>query len=231
MNIEAALLKLKPWRHFKPFETLACALFQVLPPQGNDGAHDVSHILRVWENVKTLSAQEGGDLQILAAACILHDCVSVEKDSDRRSHASRMAATRAEAILDALDWPQNRIDQVAHAIEAHSFSAGIVPATTEARVLQDADRLDAIGHIGIARCFYVSGRMGRPFYDPDDPQAERRDLNDTLYAIDHFYTKLLRLAGSFQTETGNRLAAERHAVTRAFLDGFLEQVKGEVPRH
>ena len=117
---------------------------------------------------------------------------------------------------------------VAHAIEAHSFSANVVPTTLEAKILQDADRLDAIGHIGIARCFYVSGRLGRAIYDPENPDASNRELDDAKYAVDHFYTKLLKLAGSFRTETGSKLGAERHKTTRDFLNGLLTEVS---PNH
>ena len=210
--------------HFAPYQSIATALApHALEPTG-DAAHDASHLLRVWQNVQTISRTEGGDGAILAAATLLHDCVSVPKDSPQRAQASLLASNAARKLLPTLGWSQDRIDQTCHAIEAHSFSAGITPRTTEARILQDADRLDAIGHIGIARCFYVSGRLGRALYDPDDPPGENRALDDMAYALDHFQTKLLKLQGSFQTETGNHLARTRHTAIVDFLNGFLSEL-------
>lgn len=212
---------------FAPNENIAAQLLAVASDITDDGSHDLSHLLRVWKNVQYLVAKEGGDKTILTAATLLHDCVDVPKDSPQRSSTSRLAAHKATEILQDIGWPQSDISAVAHAIEAHSFSANITPVTLEAKILQDADRLDAIGHIGIARCFYVSGRMARALYDPDDPQAKNRPLDDSQFAIDHFYTKLLRLAGSFQTETGRELGAERHDIMKSFVDGLLEEVATE----
>lgn len=211
---------------FSPYETIAGQLLPHALEVTDDASHDVAHLLRVWRNVQTISEVEGGDGRTLIAATLLHDCVHIPKDSPQRSSASRLAAEKAQAVLAGCDWGTDVSDNVAHAIEAHSFSAGIAPRTLEARILQDADRLDAIGHIGIARCFYVSGRLGRALYDPDDPLGAARDLDDLTYAIDHFQTKLLRLLGSFQTPTGNALAAKRHKVVQEFMDGLLTEVAG-----
>jgi len=186
---------------FAPFEALAAQLLP-LAGIGNDGAHDLAHLKRVWTNAFAIAAAEGGDGEILAASVLLHDCVAVEKNSPLRAQASVLAADRAGEILTAQGWPEPRILAVRHAVAAHSFSAGIAPDTIEARVLQDADRLDAIGMIGVARCFYTAGRMGSALYDPEDPRAERRPLDDAAYALDHFRTKLLKLKDGFQTEIG-----------------------------
>jgi uncharacterized protein len=154
-------------------------LLLALDDEGDDGSHDRSHLLRVARNAIEIAGDEQGcDRAVLTAAIILHDCVAVEKNSPDRSRASRLAAVRARRILAEAGWLPARIDQTAHAIEAHSFSAGIAPATLEARIVQDADRLDAIGAIGIARCFYVAGRMGARLYDPADPTAANRKLDD-----------------------------------------------------
>jgi len=128
----------------------------------------------VWQNVRAISAKEGGDMNILTAATILHDCFSVEKSSPLRSKASRLAAQKAAEILRVLKWDDVTIERVAHTIEAHSFSAEIAPQTIEAKILQDADRLDAIGAIGVARCFYVAGRLSRTLYDLADARATDR---------------------------------------------------------
>jgi len=197
----------------------------------HDGAHDMAHLQRVWRNAMMLHAQEGGDAIVLAAAVLLHDCVSVEKNSPLRSQASRLAAAQAEAILAALGWSQPQIAAVSHAIAAHSFSAGIAPQTLEARILQDADRLDAIGLIGVARCFYTAGRMGSKLYSPIDPKAQQRPLDDAAFATDHFRAKLLRLQDGFTTQSGQRLAASRTEDIRQFLERFEEEIGAHTTSH
>ena len=112
---------------------------------------------------------------------------------------------------------------MAHAIEAHSFSAGIPPRTLEARILRDADRLDALGAIGVARCFWLAGARDAALYDIADPGAEERPLEDAAFAIDHFRTKLLSLEDGFTTPTGQRLAATRTKTLRAFYRDFMEE--------
>ena len=189
-----------------------------------DGAHDEAHLLRVWRNAARIATVEGGDLRLLQAAVILHDGVWIDKASPLRAQASRLAADRAAELLARLGWQQEDIEAVAHAIHAHSFSAGIAPETLEARILQDADRLDAIGLIGVARCFYVAGLGQRALYDPEDPEAENRPLDDAAFALDHFRTKLLGLAEGFQTATGRALASERDASLRRFHGDFLREL-------
>lgn len=208
---------------FSPFAALAAVLLPLVE-DGGDGSHDVAHLARVWANARAIAAVEGGDAELLAAGVLLHDCVHVEKSSPLRAQASRLAAERARGILASLGWAPARIDAAAHAIAAHSFSAGIAPETVEARVLQDADRLDAIGAIGVARCFYTAGRMGSALYDPADPRAERRPLDDAAFAIDHFRAKLLTLEFGFQTPTGAGLARERTQRIADFLAAFEAEV-------
>lgn len=210
-------------RSFSPYQALA----EMLLPGAlghDDGSHDVAHLLRVWNNARAIQASEGGDLRLLAAAVLLHDCVAVEKDSPLRNQSSRLAAEKARGILAEQRWSPHDIAAVAHAIEAHSFSAGLPPQTLEAKILQDADRLDAIGMIGAARCFYVAGRLRSQLYDPLDPKGEHRPLDDRQFAIDHFQTKLLTLASGFQTAKGIALAQERHARLVQFLQAFLSEI-------
>jgi uncharacterized protein len=206
---------------------LAQRLLAAAGSSGDDGSHDRSHLLRVWRNATSIAEQEpGSDRTILAAAVILHDCVAVEKNSPWRSSASRLAAAHARGILAGLGWDSARIDATAHAIEAHSFSADIAPETAEARIVQDADRLDAIGAIGIARCFYVAGRMGSALYHPADPQAANRDLDDGTFALDHFGAKLFRVAGNFQTKAGQALADVRTRTMHGFVRALLDEIGG-----
>ncbi|OOG66844.1 hypothetical protein BLJAPNOD_03522 [Ensifer sp. M14] len=208
---------------FAPHAELAAVL---LPHAfaADDGSHDASHLIRVWKNAARIHVDEGGDERVLAAAVLLHDCVSVEKNSPHRTQASRLAAEKATDILRALDWSAEDIASAAHAILTHSFSANIAPETIEAKILQDADRLDAIGMVGAARCFYIAGRMGSGLYDPLDPLAEDRELDDKAFAIDHFEVKLFKLADGFQTAAGRRLALERQQRLRDVLAMMLDEI-------
>ncbi|MDN4499851.1 HD domain-containing protein [Pseudomonas mosselii] len=209
---------------FFPLQALAAQLLPYLPADGNDGSHDLAHLQRVWRNVRRIQAKEGGDLDVLLAATVLHDCVAVEKNSPLRAQASTLSAERAAAILADMGWPLPRIEQVAHAVMTHSYSAGLPPQSLEAKILQDSDRLDAIGAVGIARCFYVAGRTGSALYDVENPTAAGRDYRDNRFAIEHFPTKLLKLASGFQTGEGARLAALRHQRLASFLAEFMEEI-------
>lgn len=208
---------------FKPFEALAETL---LPHavDGDDGAHDVAHLLRVFHNARRIQAEEGGDEKVIAAAVLLHDCVSLPKNHPERAQSSRLAAEKASGILAGLGWERAQVEAVAHAILTHSFSASLTPQTLEAKILQDADRLDSLGAMGIARTFYTAGRMGSKLYHATDPQAASRDLDDRNYAIDHFEAKLLTLADGFQTATGRKLAGERHRRLAEFRDLFFDEL-------
>ena len=207
--------------------SLLGSLAERLLPQAfaaDDGSHDAAHLIRVWKNARRIQAEEGGDLRLLAAAVLLHDCVAVEKNSPLRAEASRLAAEKASTLLAAEGWDAADIGAVAHAILTHSFSANIAPETLEAKIVQDADRLDAIGMMGAARCFYIAGRMGSGLYDPMDPLAENRPLDDKAFAIDHFEVKLFRLADGFRTATGSRMAAERTQRLRVIRDMMLDEI-------
>lgn len=210
---------------FAPHEALAA---QLIPhaTEGDDGSHDIAHILRVFKNAMRIHAKEGGNGHVLAAAVLLHDCVAVEKNSPLRAQASRLAAEKASRILAELGWSGDEIEAVAHAVTTHSFSANLSPETLEAKILQDADRLDAIGMVGAARCFYIAGRMASGLYDAVDPLARERALDDKLYAIDHFEIKLFKLADGFQTAAGRELAAERHERLIKIRDMFMDEIEG-----
>lgn len=190
-----------------------------------DGAHDLSHVRRVVHNALALAKTEGADLAVALPAAWLHDCVIVPKDSPLRSQASRMAADTAVTFLHSQSYPEQHLEAIAHAIAAHSFSAQIPPQTIEAKVVQDADRLDAIGAIGVARAFIVGGQLGRPIYDEADPFCEERVPDDFVATVDHFYTKLFKLAGTMQTAAGRREAQIR----TQFMREFLAQLGRELP--
>lgn len=208
---------------FAPYEALAEKLIPHAA-EGDDGSHDLAHIHRVFRNAMRIHAEEGGDGTVLAATVLLHDCVAVEKNSPLRSQASRLAAEKASLVLGDMGWERADIEAVAHAILTHSFSANIAPETLEAKILQDADRLDAIGMVGAARCFYIAGRLGSALYDPADPLASNRPLDDRRFAIDHFENKLFKLADGFQTDAGRQIARERHERLKQVLDMFLDEI-------
>ncbi len=208
---------------FHPYTDLARDLASLLSPVP-DGSHDISHIVRVWGFADRIQQVEGGDPLTLFAATFLHDCVHIEKDHRDRHLASRLSAQRAAKALRERGWNENRIAAVCHAIEAHSLTGGIRPRTLEARILSDADRLDSTGMIGIARCFYVAGRIGSMLYDPEDPLADDRPVDDLTFALDHFRTRLLAGVCKFQTATGRKLAEKGLRQITLFRDQFLSEI-------
>lgn len=192
----------------------------------DDTAHDISHFRRVWMTAQKIMVSQPVEPLVILTACYFHDIVSLPKNHPERSQSSRLAALKTGDILrrDFPDFPPEYIAAVAHAIEAHSFSAGIAPQSMEAKIVQDADRLEALGAIGLARVFAVSGALGVPLFDANDPFADARPLNDRAYALDHFQTKLLRLPDTMQTEMGRELA--RHNAD--FLIQFMAKLSAEL---
>jgi uncharacterized protein len=192
----------------------------------SDAAHDFEHVRRVVRNARMLASNyPTADLEIVVIAAWCHDCVSVPKDSPLRSQASRLAAEAAGRFLRGHRVPEEKIEAICHAIEAHSFSAGIEPKTLEACIVQDADRLEALGAVGLARLLLVSGALGREFYDPADPFCEHRSPDDTRFALDHLFAKLLTLPALFRTEVGRAEGARRCGILRS----FLEELRSELP--
>ena len=163
-------------------------------------------------------------MEVLLPAAWLHDCVHVAKNSPERSTASQLAADHAVNTLKQHGYPQEHFSAIHHAIEAHSFSANIPPHSIEAKVLQDADRIDALGAVGLSRCLMLGGHMGSDLYHSEDPFAKNRPLDDTDYCIDHFFAKLLGLKNTMQTKAGKALAEKR----TKFLSDFLEQLRSEI---
>ena len=195
----------------------------------DDAAHDISHFRRVWMTAKKILENEDADPLVVLTACYFHDIVSLPKIDPQRSHSSRLAAQKTLQILsrDFPDFPPERYDAVAHAIEAHSFSAGIAPQTREAKIVQDADRLEALGAIGLARVFAVSGALGVALFDAQDPFAESRALDDRAYALDHFQTKLLRLPETMQTAVGRELARHNADYLIQFMAKLSAELQGD----
>ncbi|MGC6010920.1 phosphohydrolase [Enterobacter kobei] len=191
-----------------------------------DSAHDISHFQRVWMTARKIMIHHQADPLVVLTACYFHDIVSLPKNHPERSQSSRLAARKTRDILhrDFPDFPPDRFAAVEHAIEAHSFSAGIAPQSIEAKIVQDADRLEALGAIGLARVFAVSGALGVALFDAEDPFADARSLDDRAFALDHFQTKLLRLPDTMQTDVGRELAQHN----ADFLVHFMAKLSAEL---
>ena len=190
-----------------------------------DGAHDLGHLDRVWRSCRLIAMDEpGADYDVLAAAAYFHDAVNLPKDSPDRAQASRLSADLAVRELAAMGFAAGKLPAVHHAIAAHSFSARIAPETVEARILQDADRLEALGAIGLARMFMVTGQMGGGLFDAADPMALHRPLDDRRFALDHLEVKLFGLVDTMQTATGRAIAAERAEWMHSFRKRLLSEI-------
>lgn len=194
--------------------------------ESDDASHDLGHFRRVYNVAKEINQGEGdrADDLVLLAAAYFHDVVNPPKNSPLRSKASQLAAEKSKEILGDMDFPHEKLDAVSHAIAAHSFSAAIPAETLEAKILQDADRMEALGALGVARNMYTSGRMGTKLFHPEDPLGRNRDLDDKAYALDHFELKLLKLPAMMQTTTGRKIADARADFLLTFRDQLLKEV-------
>lgn len=197
-----------------------------------DPGHDLAHLDRVWISVQAIARAEGrGDMRVLLGATYLHDLVNVPKNSPDRARASQMSAEAAAPVLRALGFDRAEVSATQHAIAAHSYSAGLPVKSAEAAILRDADRLDAIGAIGIARAFRVSAGLGQAIYDPDDPFAENRALDDGPFAIDHWRIKLLSLRDGMLTDAGRDMADARLDLMRRFVQQLAAELGKKLPEN
>jgi uncharacterized protein len=193
-----------------------------------DPGHDLAHFLRVafW----TLKIGDGEiETREAIAAALLHDIINLPKNSPLRKEASRLCAEEAERVLPQYGFSQAAIARISEAVRCHSFSRGEIPKTPLAMALQDADRLEALGSIGIMRCISVGTRMGGEFFHSGDPWAKNRALNDNQYSIDHFYVKLLKLPESMTTAAGRAEAQRRADTMRIFLERLGEELGEPAP--
>ena len=190
--------------------------------RGADPAHDFSHISRVYKNATIIGREEGADMQVLLLAALLHDVGSEKKHEHGEPEGQGKKAV--EAFLESIGLEEQAREKVLYAVDVHRFSGKIVPVTLEARILQDADRLDAIGAMGIARVFLTGGALGRELYSPDDPFCRAREPDDTKWNLDHFYKKLLKLESGMHTKSGKKLAAGRTTILRRYLLDLEEEI-------
>lgn len=200
----------------------------------NDPVHGFDHVLRVYHIAVRLAQAEGADLEIVRAAVLLHDAVlgaePVAGDQLRRDHHT-ISADFAQKVLDAEGWSSNRIEAVQHCIRAHRFRDDCErPETREAKVVFDADKLDAIGAIGVARAVAYAAQNGQPaFARPSDRFLEtgERETGEPHSAYHEYLYKLTRLLGLMYTASGRAIAEERHRYMVAFFDRLIAEVSGD----
>jgi uncharacterized protein len=190
----------------------------------NDSAHDFEHIMRVYKNAQKIYKKENANEKLVLSAVLLHDIVSYPKSGNPSKISSIESAKKSKQILKKYDFTEEEIKIISDAIRDHSFSQDKIPNTIEGKILQDADRLDALGAIGIARVFATGGSLKRPFYHTDDPFCKRRTPDDKTWTIDHFFQKLLKLESSMNTKSGKEEAKKRTKI----LKTFLNQLKNEI---
>ena len=197
---------------------------EVIEILDNDPAHDFDHVMRVYNNAQKIIKKEKANQKLVLSAVLLHDIVSYPKSSKRSKFSSIDSAKKSKIILKKHGFSNEEIIIISNAIAEHSFAQNKVPQTIEGKILQDADRLDALGAIGIARVFATSGSLNRPFYNIDDPFCIKRNSDDDLWAVDHFFNKLLKLESMMNTKSGKIEAKKRTKV----LKEFLKQLKDEI---
>ncbi|MDD5726355.1 MAG: HD domain-containing protein [Patescibacteria group bacterium] len=192
--------------------------------------HDWFHIERVWHLAKAIQAKEGGDLEIVELAALLHDIADwkfSDGDLDAGAKVSREWLTQINAPVDV-------IDHVCEIVGTLSYKGAGVPdkmKTIEGQIVQDADRLDAIGAIGIARCFAYGGHKNRPLYDPEVKLVNHATFeeykNKEGTAFNHFYEKLFLLKDRLNTQAAKKIAQGRHEFMQEFVDRFLKEWNGQ----
>jgi uncharacterized protein len=206
-------------------------LAEIARARSGDGpAHDWLHVQRVANVVRQIVAAEGGKLEVAVGAALLHELFNYPKEHPESHLSGERCAEEAERVLYAEKCDEKLIEQISYCIRVHSFSRGIFPETLEAKILQDADRLDAIGAIGVARCFATCAEMKRPFYSTDDPFCGERAPDDKSFGVDHFYKKLLKIPDGLHTQTARAIAKRRWDFMREFLEQLAQDVGGVTTR-
>lgn len=190
----------------------------------NDPAHDFDHIMRVYKNAEKLCRKEKVKPKLVLTAALLHDIISYAKSDKRSKNASTESAKKAKTMLKKYDYSNDEIIIITDAIRDHSFSKQKTPKTIEGKILQDADRLDAIGAIGIARAFSVAGSEKRLFYNKDDPFCKTHSPDDKQWTLDHFYQKLLKLESLMNTKSAKFEAKRRTKILKTYLTDLKKEI-------
>lgn len=187
--------------------------------------HDKSHVERVYNLAVRIAKEEGADMDVVKAAVLLHDVARAMEDEGKIEDHALEGAKMARKVLKEVNFPNEKIAEVLHCIEMHRFKKGMKAESLEARILQDADRLDIIGAIGIARVFTRGGWSNQPIHDPTIPPKEKYD-GISLTAVNHIYEKNLKVKDTINTKTAKRIAEERHRFVEQFLDRLLKEWNG-----
>ena len=198
---------------------------KVLPYFAKGDGHDFDHVERVYNNsLKIGESEPNVDMDIVRAATLLHDIARSKKGVCHAEEGSKMVPD----ILKEVGFPEEKIDAVVHAVAVHRYSKGLKAETREAEILQDADRLDALGAIIVARALEKAGKDGIPVYDPDLPVMEVYDGSNTT-AINHLCEKSLRIVPeSFKTAKAQEIARERYDFVKEFVERFKKEWGGEL---
>jgi len=193
----------------------------------DDPSHDLLHTRRVLALAERIAAREGADPEIVIPAALFHDVVVLPKNDPRSRMSQTLSARKARRLLARLKWyPDRKIPAVARAIERCSFSQDLPKETVEEQVLQDADLLESVGAVAIARTFCSSGQMKRRFYDPDDPRGKNRPLAPKQNALDLFPVRLFQAGKRLTTRSARLIAKRREKTLRDFYRRFLAEIGG-----
>lgn len=192
--------------------------------RGNEPAHDFFHVERVMHNALAIARGERARETVAVTAALLHELFTLPKNHPESSRAGDSCAAKAKELLEGEGAPSWLVEPVCAAIRDHSFSKGVHPDSLDARILQDADRLDAIGAIGLARMWATCADMKRPFYSPSDPFCESRAPDDKEWGLDHVYKKLLLVPERLHTDTARSIAEERTRFMRVYLDQLRVEI-------
>ncbi len=187
-------------------------------------AHDFLHIERVLKNAQLIIYEVAADAEVIIPAILLHELFNYPKSHPNSRYSGDICADQAGEILDRFHYPIAKRDKVLDCIRFHSFSRGVNPYHIEGKVVQDADRLDAIGAIGIARLFATCAEINTPFYNSSDPFGENRALSDKDYGLDHFFTKLFDIVHGMHTIPAQRMALQR----TEFMKQYIQQLRCEI---
>lgn len=193
------------------------------------GSHAFDHTERVYNLALKLSKNKNVDLDILKTSCLLHDIARLKEDNKECNCHAEHGAELAEKILKKMDFPEEKIEQVSYAIKVHRHSKGINAETIEARILQDADRLDALGAITIGRMFSTGGKLNRPLHNPKIPFGKTYPGYKSDSTIHGFHSKILKITpDSFNTKQAKEIAKERYKFVQEFIDRFLKEWEGKL---
>jgi len=188
--------------------------------------HSMAHVERVYNLAVRMGVEEDADLDVIKAAAFLHDIARALEDEGKNDDHAAEGAKMARSILEEVDFPRQKVDEVIHCIKAHRFRGNSEAKSLEAKILRDADRLDIMGAIGLARVFARGGWANLPIHDPSIPPKAKYDGRSTT-SINHIYEKILKAKDSMNTITARRIAEGRHRFVEEFLDRFLKEWDGE----